>query len=236
MGKYEKRVVTIAPVKPTEAAYQLADKLQFNLDHLTALRDLFPLLAKTGFRIDLIVFDLENLYNDAGTSIFDIISMVSTMSKCTLDKKTPNLAVLISNNTTAKVLDSISDTDIKGIIPRSTWLGIAEAEIAIRELLEGRIYMPKHIISIIKNKSKRSKVKPAAMPSGITLTPRQEQIIRLICNHGSSNKVIAKRLNISESTVKLHISAVLKKYGVTNRTQLALFADSLFKGKQSQLA
>jgi DNA-binding NarL/FixJ family response regulator len=236
MGKYEKRVVTITPGPPTAAAYQLADKLQYNLEHLPALRELFPLLAKSGFRIDLIIFDLENLYNDAGTSIFDIISMVSTMSKCTLDKKTPNLAVLISSNTTAKVLDSVSGTDIKGIVPRSGWLGIAEAEMAIADLLEGKTYMPKHIISLVKNKSRKSKIKPAAMPSGITLTPRQEQIIRLICNHGSSNKVIAKRLNISESTVKLHISAVLKKYGVTNRTQLALFADSLFKSKQNQVA
>jgi DNA-binding NarL/FixJ family response regulator len=227
--------VTIKPSAPGAAAYEIADKLQYNLEHLTALRELFPLLAKSGFRIDLIIFDLESLYNDAGTSIFDIISMVSTMSKCTLDKKTPNLAVLINNNTTAKVLDSINGTDIKGVIPRSTWLGLAESEMAIADLLEGKTYMPKHIISLIKNRSKRSKAKPAAMPSGITLTPRQEQIIRLICNHGSSNKVIAKRLNISESTVKLHISAVLKKYGVTNRTQLALFADSLFKSKQSQV-
>ena len=58
------------------------------------------------------------------------------------------------------------------------------------------------------------------------MTPRQEQIHTLISTRGASNKVIAKTLNISESTVKLHVSAVLKKYGVKNRTQLALFSKS----------
>lgn len=58
----------------------------------------------------------------------------------------------------------------------------------------------------------------------INLTPRQRQIFNLVANRGASNKVIAKMLNISESTVKLHMGALLKKYKVRNRTQLAVFA------------
>jgi DNA-binding NarL/FixJ family response regulator len=44
----------------------------------------------------------------------------------------------------------------------------------------------------------------------------------LVANRGLSNKKIAQILNISESTVKVHISSILKAYGVRNRTQLAL--------------
>lgn len=59
-----------------------------------------------------------------------------------------------------------------------------------------------------------------------SLTPRQRQILALISKRGSSNKVIAKTLNISESTVKLHLGNIFKKYGVRNRTQLALFSQT----------
>lgn len=58
--------------------------------------------------------------------------------------------------------------------------------------------------------------------SGIALTERQQQVKRLLCERGLSNKAIARHLNISESTVKIHVSAILKRYAVRNRTQLAL--------------
>lgn len=55
-----------------------------------------------------------------------------------------------------------------------------------------------------------------------TLTPRQQEVFDLIANRGLSNKQIARTLNIAESTVKLHVSAIMKNYCVRNRTQLAL--------------
>jgi DNA-binding NarL/FixJ family response regulator len=56
----------------------------------------------------------------------------------------------------------------------------------------------------------------------IRLTPRQQQVLKLVCHRGLPNKSIAAILKISESTVKIHISAILKKYAVKNRTQLVL--------------
>ena len=53
------------------------------------------------------------------------------------------------------------------------------------------------------------------------LTPRQEEIVRLIAARGLSNKQVARQLGISESAIKLHVGLVLKKYGLRNRTQLA---------------
>lgn len=62
----------------------------------------------------------------------------------------------------------------------------------------------------------------------IKLTPRQEQVTTLVCHRGLSNKAIASILKISESTVKIHISAILKRFGVRNRTQLVLaFSNNL---------
>ena len=54
------------------------------------------------------------------------------------------------------------------------------------------------------------------------LTPRQGQVLKLICHRGLSNKAIGNILKISESTVKIHTSAILRRYGVKNRTQLVL--------------
>jgi DNA-binding NarL/FixJ family response regulator len=58
--------------------------------------------------------------------------------------------------------------------------------------------------------------------NSIHVTPRQSQVLRLVCHRGLGNKAIANILKISESTVKIHISAILKSYGVKNRTQLVL--------------
>jgi DNA-binding NarL/FixJ family response regulator len=56
----------------------------------------------------------------------------------------------------------------------------------------------------------------------LSLTPRQTQVLKLICHRGLSNKAIGNILKISESTVKIHTSAILRRYGVKNRTQLVL--------------
>jgi DNA-binding NarL/FixJ family response regulator len=72
--------------------------------------------------------------------------------------------------------------------------------------------------------------KPKAKPKKqqIQLTGRQQDVAKLISQRGCSNKVIGKVLSISESTVKIHVSAILKAYGVRNRTQLALALDGKF--------
>lgn len=57
----------------------------------------------------------------------------------------------------------------------------------------------------------------------LTLTNRQQQVLRLIQSKGASNKSIALALNISESAVKLHVGEILRKYNVKTRQQLLAF-------------
>ncbi len=61
------------------------------------------------------------------------------------------------------------------------------------------------------------------------LTKRQSEVVRLIAQ-GLPNKEIAYRLGVSESTVKLHVNAILKTFCVHNRIQALLVAQksSLF--------
>ena len=53
------------------------------------------------------------------------------------------------------------------------------------------------------------------------LTPRQRQVLELL-GQGRPNKVIAQRLALCESTVKVHVRQIMRKLGATNRAEVAL--------------
>jgi two-component system nitrate/nitrite response regulator NarL len=60
------------------------------------------------------------------------------------------------------------------------------------------------------------------MMKEIHLTPRQEDVLRILRRTGANNKMIAKQLGISEQTVKLHVTALLNKFAVRSRLQLVV--------------
>ncbi|MFJ5774509.1 response regulator [Streptomyces sp. NPDC093094] len=63
----------------------------------------------------------------------------------------------------------------------------------------------------------------AGVPAPELLTPRETDVLRLV-SAGATNKEIAARLHLSEGTVKNHISRVLSRLGLRDRTQAALYA------------
>lgn len=66
----------------------------------------------------------------------------------------------------------------------------------------------------------------ASPPPGWTeLTPREQEILKLIAT-GASNREIAQTLQISEKTVKNHVSSILHRLNLRDRTQVAIFANS----------
>ena len=66
----------------------------------------------------------------------------------------------------------------------------------------------------------------APVSSGKTLTNRQQQVLGLVAQ-GMSNKQIAYEMGVSEATVKLHINALLRSVGATNRTQALIRAQQM---------
>jgi two-component system nitrate/nitrite response regulator NarL len=64
---------------------------------------------------------------------------------------------------------------------------------------------------------------PALATEGHSLSHREIDIIRHIAD-GESNKAIARNLMITESTVKVHLKTILRKLGLINRTQAAIWA------------
>jgi DNA-binding NarL/FixJ family response regulator len=61
-------------------------------------------------------------------------------------------------------------------------------------------------------------------PGGVQLTPREAEVLGLV-RAGLANKQIARRLGISERTVKAHLTSVFQRIGVVDRTQAALWAE-----------
>lgn len=66
----------------------------------------------------------------------------------------------------------------------------------------------------------RSKDRPADY---LSLTERESEVLNLIAE-GRSNKAIARNLNLSDSTVRVHVRSLLRKLKLQNRTQAALMA------------
>ncbi|MDX6493317.1 MAG: hypothetical protein QOH02_1252 [Gaiellaceae bacterium] len=62
-----------------------------------------------------------------------------------------------------------------------------------------------------------------AAPAHGDLSPREQEVLRLVAQ-GLPNKRIARELEISEKTVKAHLTSVFQQIGVTDRTQAALWA------------
>lgn len=69
----------------------------------------------------------------------------------------------------------------------------------------------------------RAVIDARARPIGPVLTERETEVLALVAQ-GEANKVIARRLTISEKTVKAHLTRVFAALGVTDRTQAALWA------------
>ena len=58
------------------------------------------------------------------------------------------------------------------------------------------------------------------------LTQRQAQVLALVVQ-GKPNKLICRELDLAEGTVKIHVTAILKALGVTNRTQAVIAVSKL---------
>ena len=74
--------------------------------------------------------------------------------------------------------------------------------------------------------SERVAVPPTAR-STVHLTPREVEVVRLLA-YGASNKYIAQRLQLSDFTVRDHVSCLLRKFDVASRARLAVVLSSGF--------
>lgn len=100
----------------------------------------------------------------------------------------------------------------------------AELIDALRAVLAGERYLSPRLRTQVERRSgingaTRNEGKSLAQCHG--LTPAQARVLELL-RDGSSNRHIAELLGVTEGTVKIHVSAIIKALGVTNRAEAAL--------------
>ncbi|MEN8205103.1 MAG: response regulator transcription factor [Pseudomonadota bacterium] len=103
---------------------------------------------------------------------------------------------------------------------------------AAHAICNGEIWVPRQLITkligeLARDSSAGTHTLSFAGNSSIEhLTPREMQVAEMV-HRGGNNKAIARKLDISERTVKAHLSAIFRKLDIENRLHLALFFSEL---------
>jgi DNA-binding NarL/FixJ family response regulator len=98
---------------------------------------------------------------------------------------------------------------------------------AIQQILNGNVYLPPDIIRTQKCGTRRMNDAPSFPPELLQALTRKQLLVLERMTKGESNKQIAYTLEIAETTVKAHVSAILRKLNVHNRVQAILSAGDI---------
>ena len=128
--------------------------------------------------------------------------------------------VMISAQEEAAVVQRSREFGASGFIPKSSPLETLQQ--AVRAVLDGDVWWP----SNIEDASHVSAEAKAASAGLASLTPQQFRVLTMVCE-GLLNKQIAYDLNVSEATVKAHVTAIFRKLNVRTRTQAALLLQQM---------
>jgi DNA-binding NarL/FixJ family response regulator len=184
----------------------LPDSILFDADSVAALQA----LIETHPDAELLLLDLHM----PGANGFSALAYVRGQQ--------PGLPVImVSAQEDARVIERALGHGASGYIPKSA--SVETIVTAVRRVLDGDVWLPASISTRVRP-LESAEAKAAA---GIAaLTPQQFRVLGMIAE-GLLNKQIAYELNVSEATIKAHMTAILRKLHVGNRTQVALLAQHL---------
>ncbi len=183
----------------TDAAIVEAD----SLDSLQEVVDAHP-------DADLLLLDL----NMPGVSGFSALAYIRNNHE-----SLPT--VIVSANDDPVVIRRSIQHGASGFIPKSS--PITELEDGIKAVLEGEVWVPAGV-DLQDDGLDDAEAGIAAALS--TLTPQQFRVLMML-GEGLLNKQIAYQLGVSEATIKAHVTAILRKMKVNNRTQAVLAVQQL---------
>lgn len=134
------------------------------------------------------------------------------------DKKMPVKVLILTVHNEVDYLIKAVDIGVDGYLLKNS--GSAELIKAIDSVLKGESYIQPDLIPMLNSRliSKNDNQEKID-----TLTRRELEVLQFVAI-GMFNKEIGEEMNISERTVKNHISSIFKKIDVADRTQAAVFA------------
>lgn len=171
----------------------------------STLQDALDLIAQSP-QIDLVVLDL---------SLPDVNGLDGLLR---LRKATNCPIIVVSSMADNRILNSVIHAGAAGFIPKHSRRDVFQK--ALETLSQGGKFVPEEYVLLTENDVSGENDAVARLAS---LTTQQARILQLICE-GKLNKQIAFDLSIAESTVKAHVTAIMRKLGVQSRTQAVLIA------------
>lgn len=168
--------------------------------------------------IDVILLDLFM----PGVKGFDLLSEVC-------DKYSNIPVIVISGTEDPRYMRKSIDNGASGFIPKSAPTDTMMS--AIQLVRNGGVYIPADMMQKkslttnnhgnVPSQTLSNEIREAAGK----LTARQQQVLDLM-GRGMSNKEIARELNVSDHTVKIHVAAVLRLFNAANRTEAVVMAQN----------
>lgn len=128
--------------------------------------------------------------------------------------------VVVSSLTSSQVMEAAFEAGASGFVPKHSGRDVFKK--TFEHLREGRPYLPEGYVPRPRG-GRPPTQREKALARLALLTRQQSRILQLICE-GKLNKQIAYELSISETTVKAHITAIMRKLGAQRRTQAVLIA------------
>lgn len=178
-----------------------------------SIRELLTALI-TESTVDLIIID-SCILKQSTQSIYDILSSIRLLT----EKRTIGVAISADINIKPSLLKELLGLNIIGIYPMGMGFTEMESSLTIEKMLDGKKYIHQRFKTLLLY-TKRKTIQDE-LPH---LTSREQQIVNIIKLSGDCNKSIARKLQISENTVKIHINHIFKKLGLKSRTELAITA------------
>jgi DNA-binding NarL/FixJ family response regulator len=161
-------------------------------------------------------------------SDFDLVLLDLNMPGCDsfyglirVSQDFPEVSVaVVSASDSVEVVSKVMNLGAKGFIPKATSTAIIAD--ALQQIMDGKNWLPEGMQT--SDESDAPVIDIAKLVG--ELTPKQFQVLQLLQN-GLLNKQIAFDLQITEATVKAHISGVFRKLNVHTRTQAVLLLKNL---------
>jgi DNA-binding NarL/FixJ family response regulator len=172
---------------------------------------------------------LECLGKHAGTcaALFDLSmpGMTTPTNLRTVRESFPHARVaVVSGSRSRRDILMALEAGVHGFVPKS--LSISELTEALQNVLEGGMYVPSSLADV--ESASEDPVLEADAPARTEendstdgLTPRQRDVLALLVE-GKSNKEIARALKLSQGTIKIHLAAIFRHFGVNNRAAAAV--------------
>jgi DNA-binding NarL/FixJ family response regulator len=128
----------------------------------------------------------------------------------------PVPVVVLSNNQALEHVLQVIDLGVHGFIPSTVDIDVCIEAIGLA--IAGGQFVPASSVLAVRSLLGSYTARSACGRSDFTL--RQAAVAEAL-RRGKANKLIARELNLCESTVKVHIRNIMKKLGATNRTEVA---------------